>query len=110
MLPAALTSSLVLSMELLIIANLAFGLFSSNHWAITQTLAGPEMAGIWTGLQNAIANLAGILAPAITGLLLAKTGSFYVAFLSSSIVVVVGAASYLFLVGPVAPVSWKADK
>jgi MFS transporter, ACS family, D-galactonate transporter len=109
MLPAALAPSLTLSLGLLIVANLAFGLFSSNHWAITQTLAGPKMAGVWTGLQNAIANLAGILAPIITGIIVDKTGSFFFAFLSSSIVVVVGAASYLFLVGPVAPVSWERD-
>ena len=36
------------------------GLFTSNVWAITQTLAGPLAAGRWTGFQNAIGNLGGV--------------------------------------------------
>jgi len=40
---------------------------ASNIWAITQTLAGPYAAGRWTGLQNFVGNLAGVVAPALTG-------------------------------------------
>ena len=43
---------------------------SSNIWAITQTLAGPYAAGRWTGLQNFVGNLAGVVAPAVTGFVL----------------------------------------
>jgi sugar phosphate permease len=96
-------------MALMVVAYVAFGLFSSNHLAITQTLAGPLAAGKWTGLQNGFANLGGIIAPFLTGLIVSKTGSFFLAFLSASVVAVVGAASYLFVVRQVAPLSWTTE-
>jgi len=105
-LPVGLVPNLAVSIGLLIIVYLAFGLFSSNHWAITQTLAGPKASGKWTGLQNAFANLGGIIAPFLTGLIVSKTGSYFLAFLSSSAIVLIGAACYLFVVGKVQQVCW----
>ena len=49
-------------------------------WSITQTIAGPMAAGKWTGLQNFIGNLAGVVAPWLTGVVLEKTGEFFWAF------------------------------
>ena len=108
-LPAGIVRDLSLSMAFMVVAYVAFGLFSSNHLAITQTLAGPLAAGKWTGLQNGFANLGGIIAPFLTGLIVSKTGSFFLAFFSASIVAVIGAASYLFVVRQVAPLSWTAE-
>ncbi len=107
MFPAALATDLRVSMVLLVGAYIALGLFSSNHWAITQTLAGPLAAGRWTGLQNGIANLAGVIAPFMTGLIVARTGSYTLAFSSASVILLVGAFCYLFVVGEVAPVAWQ---
>jgi len=106
MFPAVLASDLRVSMALLVGAYLAFGLFSSNHWAITQTLAGPLAAGRWTGLQNGIANLAGVIAPYVTGLIIAQTGNYYLAFSSASVILLIGAFCYLFVVRDVVPVAW----
>ncbi|HXJ44867.1 MAG TPA: MFS transporter, partial [Bryobacteraceae bacterium] len=61
-------------------ACFAYGLYSSNLWAITQTLGGPLAAGRWTGLQNAFGNISGMIAPWLTGWIVQKTGGFYVAF------------------------------
>ena len=61
--PAAAVSSVEVSITLLVAAAFGYGFFSSNHWAISQTLAGPESVGRWAGLQNSIGQLAGILAP-----------------------------------------------
>ena len=105
-LPVGMVPNLAVSIGLLIIVYLAFGLFSSNHWAITQTLAGAKASGKWTGLQNAFANLGGVIAPFLTGLILSKTGSYFLAFLSSSVIVLIGVACYLFVVGKVQPVRW----
>ena len=90
----------------LILGVIFFGSAASNLWAITQTLAGPVATGRWTGFQNFIGNLAGIVAPAVTGFVLQRTGHFYWAFVIVAAVALVGAAGWLFLVGPVAPVSW----
>jgi MFS transporter, ACS family, D-galactonate transporter len=109
MFPAAIVSDLRLSVAFLVAAYLAFGLVSSNHWAITQTLAGPLASGKWTGLQNGIANLAGIVAPFATGLIISRTGSFHLAFLSSAIILLMGAFCYWFVVGTVAPIHWSVQ-
>ena len=61
---------------LLLLACVAFGTYTSNHWAITQTLAGPLAAGRWTSLQNGIGNLSGIVASWLTGVVVDRTGSF----------------------------------
>ena len=85
----------------------AYGLYSSNLWATTQTLAGPWAAGRWTGLQNFIGNLAGISAPVITGFLVQHTGSFVYAFLLAGLMSVLGAASWFFFLGPLEQVSFR---
>jgi MFS family permease len=105
-LPSAIVPSLTVSMLLLNLAYLAFGMYASNHWAITQTLAGVQAAGKWSGIQNTIGALAGVFAPVITGWIVETTGSFFWAFLSPAVLAIAGACSYLFVVGPVAPVSW----
>jgi MFS transporter, ACS family, D-galactonate transporter len=95
------------SVVALTLGVIAFGVWTSNVWAITQTLAGPEAAGRWTGFQNFIGNFAGVLAPALTGFVLQRTGHFYWAFVILTSVALVGAASWVFLVGPVKQVSWR---
>jgi MFS family permease len=92
---------------MLMLGVIFFGVCSSNIWAITQTLAGPEAAGRWTGFQNFVGNLAGVVAPAVTGLVLDRTGHFYWAFAILTAVALIGTTSWLFLVGPVEQVVWQ---
>ena len=105
-LPAVLVGDAMIAIVLLTAACLAFGMTSSNVWTITQTIAGPEVAGKWTGMQNAVGNLAGIAAPWLTGFIVARTGAFYVAFVLVCAFSMLGAVSFLFLVGRVEPVRW----
>lgn len=92
---------------LLLLAGTSFGLVSSNLNAITQTLAGPHAAGRWMGAQNFVGNLAGAVAPALTGFLVDRTGQFYWPFLITAAVAWVGALQWVFVVGRVEPVIWK---
>jgi MFS family permease len=108
MAPAAASPNLTVCMVLVLASYVASGLFSSNHWAITQTLAGPKAAGRWSGLQNTANNLAGGVAPWVTGVIVAQTGSFYTAFVLAALIGFCGALSYLFLVREVAPVDWSS--
>ena len=57
-------------------------------------------------MQNCIANMAGVVAPAITGMVVQKTGHFFWAFVVAAAVVLMGAAMYAFLLGPVEPIVW----
>jgi MFS family permease len=109
-LPAAVVPDHRAAIALLIAGFFSFGLTTSNHWAITQTLAGPMASGRWTGVQNAIGNLAGGIVPTVTGLIVEKTGSFYLAFVAVCVVLVLGAIGFVFVVGPIAPVFKAADR
>ena len=95
------------SVILLLLAFGAGGMCGSNIWAITQTIAGPKMAGRWTGLQNFLGNLAGIIAPWVTGFVIDYTGRFIVAFAIMAVVAMLAALSYFFVIGPVKEIAWE---
>ncbi len=97
----------VVSMVLLVIACLALGVSSSNFWAVTQSLAGPQAVGRWTGLQNGLGNLAGIVGPYVTGVIVHESGSFFWAFALASAMSAIGACAYLFIVRGVEEVQWN---
>jgi ACS family D-galactonate transporter-like MFS transporter len=86
-----------LSMTLLVITFIGIGIYTSNCWALTQYLSGREAAGKWTGLQNAIGNLGGVIAPAITGVVVDRLHSFQLAFVVSSCVLLAGVGVYRWM-------------
>jgi len=96
-LPLSTLHSHVLSMTFLVIAFAGLGLYVSNCWAFTQTLAGRGAAGRWTGMQNAVGNMGGVVAPVVTGILVQRTGTFLAAFVTSSAVLTTGVLIYLFM-------------
>jgi len=107
LLPAGEVADDRLSISLFALACFSFGMTTSNHWGVTQTLAGPSAAGKWTGMQNAFGNVAGITMPAITGVIVGQTKSFHLAFVLVAVMVTLGAASYGFLIGPIKPIRWR---
>ena len=106
-LPVALVRDETLAMVLLILACLSYGMYASNVWAITQTLAGPHAAGKWTAMQNGIGNFAGVVGPSLTGWLLDKTGLYSPAFGVAAAVAFTGAAIYIFGIGQLKQVEWE---
>ncbi len=97
----------VLCVALLLTAGIFFGVQSAPLGAITQTLAGPRAAGKWMGVQNLCANMAGVLAPLITGQVVDRTGRFYFAFAIAAAVTLLGAAAYGFVIERVEPIHWN---
>jgi len=95
-----------LSVGLLVAAVASLGTSSPHHFATTQTMAGPQLAGTWTGLQNFVGNFAGIVAPPITGYVIDRTGHFLWACVITAGVGLLGTLSWLLVVGPVRPVDW----
>ena len=94
------------SLVFLFTSCIAFGTYTSNHWAITQTVAGPVMAGRWTSVQNGIGNYSGIFASWCTGQIVQHTGSFRMAFVIAGVVVLLAAVMWGWVVGPVREVTW----
>jgi MFS transporter, ACS family, D-galactonate transporter len=107
-LPVAVVQDQTLALVLLMLASMSFGVYASNHWAITQTLAGPLAAGRWSSLQNGVGNLAGIVASWLTGAVVDRTGSFAIAFAVSGLIALTGAFLWGVVVGPVREVEWKS--
>jgi MFS family permease len=95
------------SIAILFFACIGYGAYASNHWAISQTLAGPAMAGRWTGVQNGVGNLSGIAAPWVAGAVVQLNGSSRLAFFITGIVALIGALLWLVLVPRVEQVTWK---
>ena len=85
----------------------AFGIYVSNHWAITQTLAGPLAAGRWTSLQNGIGNLSGIVGAWLTGVAVDRTELVRAGLCDSGGVALTGALMWGAVVGPVREVEWN---
>jgi nitrate/nitrite transporter NarK len=73
------------------------GLSSGNILAMAQRLAPPDEVGLWSGVLNAFGNISGIVAPITTGLIIARTGSYYPAFVVSVFVLIVALPLYWFL-------------
>jgi len=106
MFAAVLAPDVRMCIALLCAACASLGLYTSNVWAVTQTLAGRNAAGQWTGLQNAIGNIGGAISPALTGWLVKETGSYYSAFAAASFILVIGVFAYLALVRQIEPLDW----
>jgi MFS family permease len=100
LLACVVTTNHQAALSLLLFAGVGFGLSNSQTWTITQTLAGPDASGRWTGGQNFVGNLAGIAGPMIAGPLVDRTGNFFWAFAFTAIVGLLGIVSWIFLVGP----------
>lgn len=97
-----------ISLVVLFVACLGYGVFSSNHWAITQTLAGPNMAGRWSSIQNGVGNLSGIAAPWIAGAIAQARGNSRGAFVVTGAVALAGALIWTLFVSRVEQVRWAS--
>jgi MFS transporter, ACS family, D-galactonate transporter len=96
-----------LALCFLTLACMGQGAYASNHWAITQTLAGRVMAGRWSSLQNGVANFSGIVASVLTGWIMQHYGSARFAFMVTGVVALIGGLSWGLLVRRVEPVKWE---
>jgi len=74
------------------------GLATANYWALTQTLMPSEGGGRIAGVQNTALNLAGIVAPIVTGWLKEVTGGYTVPMQAIWIVLLIGIGAYVALI------------
>jgi nitrate/nitrite transporter NarK len=94
LLASALLPDAPTAIACLVVAFVGIGLFTANVWAITQTLAGPDAAGSWTGWQNAFGNMGGVVAPIVTGWTVSASGSYIAAFVVAAVTLLGSAACY----------------
>lgn len=73
-------------------------------WTLITDVAPKQLIGLTGGVFNLCANLAGIITPIVIGVIVGATGSFFFALAYIAVVAVLGALSYIFIVGEVRPV------
>jgi ACS family D-galactonate transporter-like MFS transporter len=96
--PAARVESRVAAVALLSAGSLV-GLSVGNLFAVIQCCAPPEEVGVWTGFENFAGNIGGVLAPILTGFLIARTGSYFPGFALAAGLLITGIFAYWFVVG-----------
>jgi ACS family D-galactonate transporter-like MFS transporter len=88
----------------LIVTVLAIAFFaqgmSGTSWAAVSEIAPPGQLGLVGGLFNAAGNFAGIVTPVVIGVIVDVTGSFVGALYYVGGVALLGAFSWIFIVGP----------
>ena len=87
--------------------GICLGIIMTALYATAQTLSGPAAAGRWMGVQNFFGNLAGIIAPVVTGMVVDRTGSFSVAFLIAAVFALIGMLAYGVIVPRIEPIDWR---
>lgn len=94
----SLTSSRNIAVAFAMISMTGLGLSTANYWALTQSLMPKSAIGRIAGVQNFASNLAGIIAPWLTGWLIQTTGSYNAPMQAILLVLVMGIAGYVLLV------------
>jgi MFS family permease len=84
------------------------GASSAGVYAIPQILAGPSASGRWVGIQNCCGTFAGVVAPALTGLLVEETQHFTAAFVTAALVSIAGLVGWVWMVPHLAPLDWPS--
>jgi len=91
--------------DYLVIGILSLAFFAQGMaalgWTLVSDIAPKGLLGLTGGIFNFAANLAGIITPLVIGFIVAETGSFFGALAFISVVALVGAFSYIFVVGDI---------
>ncbi|TLZ48008.1 MAG: MFS transporter [Gammaproteobacteria bacterium] len=86
------------------------GISSPGAFAMSQILAGPTASARWVGIQNCCGNFAGVIAPALTGLLVERSQHFTGAFVVAAAVSVLGLIGWVWMVPKLAPIPWQFER
>lgn len=85
LIPAGLVAGTNFAVLLLGGASLV-GLSTGNLYALVQRISSPGDVGFSVGFFNLAGNLSGVAAPLVTGLIIAKTGSYFPAFVVAAVI------------------------
>lgn len=99
----ALSDDTRMMIGFMILAGIGCGPCSVTLYATGQIFAGPRAAGTYIGVQNAVGNCAGIIAPIVTGMIVDSTGSYLNAFYITAAVCAFGVACWGLVVPRITP-------
>ena len=93
--------SVVWAVILMSIAIFSLYLTGSTYWALIQDTVSEENVGGVSGFVHFLANLSGVIGPAVTGFIVQSTGVFTSAFVLAGFLALVGSLSVAFFVRPI---------
>jgi ACS family glucarate transporter-like MFS transporter len=102
------TSSSVLITVVMFIAFFAKGM-AGLTWTLVGDMAPKEIIGLSAGLFNTAGNIAGIVTPIVVGFIWSTTHSFDIALIFITVILLIGALSYIFIVNNVARIELPAE-
>jgi MFS family permease len=103
-------ASPAVAMGAIFVYQVLCGIASPCTFAASQILAGAAASGRWVGIQNALANLSGVVAGLLTGVLIPDTSHFAAAFVAAATVSLLGFVAWMWIVPKVAPIAWASAK
>ena len=96
---AAYTKDINVAVMWITIAVAGISFHAPVGWSIPALIAPANSTGQVGGIMNFLNNVAGFFAPTITGIIVARTGSFNIALITAGLVLVVGILSYVIVLG-----------
>ena len=92
---------------LLLATGVMDGMNAPSVCSLVQQFAGPLATGRWMGVQNAVSNTAGIVAPLAAGYLARATGHYTAALWVAGVIALIGLLAWVVVVPPVQPIDWS---
>jgi MFS family permease len=92
---------------LLLAAGVMDGINAPSVCSLVQKFAGPLATGRWMGVQNAVSNTAGIIAPLAAGYMARATGHYTPALWVAGVIALIGLFAWVVVVPPVRPIDWN---
>ena len=74
-------------------------------WTVPSLIAPRESVGTLGGAVNFCGQIAAISAPIVTGYIVSSTNSFAAAFVTATVILLLGIVGYIFLLGRIEPIS-----
>ncbi len=86
-----------LVLPIFIVSLCGLGIAGGNYWAMSQMVSPPPLIGRTIGYQNTIAQIAGVVAPILTGFLLGPTKDFTTAIIVAGLCPLIAAVTVFLL-------------
>lgn len=105
LLAATIVSANYANSDAVVIAILSLAFFGQGMvglgWTVIADIAPLRLMGLTGGIYNFVTNISGITTPLVIGWIVGTTGSFVNALVFMAVLALIGALSYIFLLGDV---------
>ena len=99
-----------LAVAAMFIFQFLLGASSPGIYAMSQIMAGPRATGRWVGIQNSFGNVAGMISPWLTGVIVDQTGHFTLALAFAAVMSALGIVGWVVMVPTLVQINWRTPR